>query len=84
MTCSNNFVELCKLQLHDAKLKSDFPLLFGTHSRNRKTCIDTGSMNKAREVQIIFKTVQEAGKQPIRRRHWQFWLPHLSSILEGR
>ena len=41
-------------------------------------------MNKAREVQIIFKTVQEAGKQPIRRRHWQFWLPHLSSILEGR
>ena len=39
-------------------------------------------MNKAREVQIIFKTVQEAGKQPIRRRHWQFWLPHLSSILE--
>ena len=51
--------------------------------RNRKTCIDTGSMNKAREVQIIFKTVQEAGKQPIRR-HWQWWLPHLSSILEGR
>ena len=40
MTCSNNFVELCKLQLHDAKLTSDSPLLFGTHSRNRKTCID--------------------------------------------
>ena len=84
MTCSNNFVELCKLQLHDAKLTSDSPLLFGTHSRNGKTCIDTRSMNKAREVEIIFKTVQEAGKQPIRRRHWQFWLPHLSSILEGR
>ena len=52
--------------------------------RKRKTCIDTGSMNKAREAQIILKTVQEAGNQPIRRRHWQWWLPHLSSILEGR
>ena len=52
--------------------------------RKRKTCIDTRSMNKAREAQIILKTVQEAGNQPIRRRHWQWWLPHLSSILEGR
>ena len=59
-------------------------LLFGTHYMNRETCIDTWPMNKAREAQMIFKTVQEAEKQPIRRRHWQCWLPHLSSILEGR